>query len=72
MEITKEQQKDIDNRVDEFLKRHTANVKELEIDFAMIPQYAQVGQNVYATQVKAVPVDTKYVPKPETKPVIKE
>lgn len=64
MDITPEQQKDIDTRVAEFLKRHEANVKELEVDFAMIPVPVQVMPNVYATQVKAMPIDAKYAPKP--------
>lgn len=63
-EITPEQQKDIDTRVAEFLKRHGDNVKELEVDFAMIPVPVQVMPSVYAMQVKAMPIDSKYAAKP--------
>ncbi len=64
MEITKEQQKDIDERVAKFLERHQLNVKELEVDFFMIPVPVQISPNIYATEVKAMAIDKKYQSKP--------
>lgn len=61
--LTTEQQKDVDTRVSEFLKRHQENAKELQADFAMVPEHVQIAPNVYATQVKAIAIDTKFLPK---------
>lgn len=63
-ELTEEQQKDVDTRVAEFLKRHGDNVKELEVDFAMFPVPAQVSTGIYGLTVKAMPIDSKYSAKP--------
>ncbi len=63
MEITKEQQEDIDTRIKLFLEAHNLNVKNNQVDFAMLPQHVQIAQGLYATQVKGMPIDLKYIPK---------
>ncbi len=51
-------------RIAEFVKRHEANVKELEVDFANIPVPTQIMQGVWATQIQAMPIDLKGQSKP--------
>lgn len=62
-----EKKAEIQTRIDEFMKRHEANAKELQIDFAIFPVYSQIAPNVYATIPGFKAVDTKYVNEnPET------
>lgn len=63
-DITPEQQEDIDTRVAEFVKRHHANVEELEVDFVNFPQYVQFGPGIFGTQSTIHPMDKKYAPVP--------
>lgn len=62
--ITPEQQEDINSRVEEFKKRHLANVEELMVDFVHFPQYVQIGPAVFGTQNTLQIVDKKYAPIP--------
>ncbi len=62
--LTEEQRKDVDTRSAEFLKRHEANMRELEIGFTSIPIPVQVSQGIWATQIQLMPIDTKYQAKP--------
>lgn len=65
-EPTAEQQVDINTRSSEFMKRHLANVEELQIDFTAYPQYHQIGPNLYGTAMGMHMVDKKYaaIPSP--------
>lgn len=62
--LTKAQQKDSDERVEEFSKRYAANVEELQVDFSSFPQYVQIGPNLFGTLSSAKLVDKKYAPIP--------
>lgn len=64
--LTPEQIDDVKSRVEEFRKRHIANVEELEVDFTLYPQYVQIGPNVFATQSSMQLADRKYasIPSP--------
>lgn len=62
--LTAEQQEDINARVEEFKKRHIANIQELEVDFVSYPQYVQTGPSHFSTVAGMHLVDTKYAPIP--------
>lgn len=64
MEITEEQQVDIDTRVAEFKEKYEALVKETQVDFVTYPQKIQIGQGVYADTCTIQIVDKKYLPIP--------
>lgn len=61
-QLTADQQNDVNARSTEFMKRHLANVAELQIDFTAYPQYAQIGPNLYGTSMGMHMVDKRYMP----------
>lgn len=61
MDITKEQQEDIDNRVAEFKTRYEALVTELQVDFITYVQKMQIGPNTYADAATMQIMDKKYL-----------
>lgn len=62
--LTEEQQKDVEERIAEFMKRYHAAVEELQVDLIRYPQYMQIGPEEFATRVVVQPMDKKYLPVP--------
>jgi hypothetical protein len=74
MELTEEQQKDVDARIEEFVKRHQKDVEELQVDFASSMQTVQIAPGIYANTIVVTPLDKKYrsVPSPISKEIIEK
>lgn len=68
--LTDEQKQDVQDRMEEFKKRHLVNVEELGIDFVTFPQYVQIAPDVFGTANGMQMVDRKYAPVPS--PVTQE
>ncbi len=62
--LNEEQKKDVDTRMAEFLKRHDANMKELEFGFSCVPMPMIIADGIWATKIQMIPIDTKYSSKP--------
>lgn len=64
MELTKEQQEDIQNRIKEFREKYLELTKKYQVDFASFPQHIQLGEGVYGTMIQTTIMDRKYAPIP--------
>lgn len=64
--MTEEQQKDIKERAEAFLKEYGELVKKHQIDLATFPQYVQHpdGKGTFLTVVTPTTVDLKYQAQP--------
>jgi hypothetical protein len=54
--------KDAEERVELFLERYEALVKELEVDFANYPIYIPDGGGGFRTVLQSKPIDIKALP----------
>lgn len=63
-ELTKEQQEDSVSRIKEFSEKYKELSEKLQVDLATYPQYVQLATGAYATVIKVMPMDLKYIPKP--------
>lgn len=59
-ELTPEQQQDIQNRAEAFMKDYADLVKKYEIKMTAVPVYAPTDNGIYITMIQGGPVDTKY------------
>ena len=49
---------DAQKRIDTFMKRYEALVKELKVDFFTYPAYVPDGQGAFRTVIQTTPMDT--------------
>lgn len=61
MDLTDEQQKDVEERTKQFVERYQALVTELQIDFGQMPQYVPLGNGLFGTIIFNQPTDKKYL-----------
>lgn len=64
MELTDEQQKDVEERTKQFLDGYTKLVEETQIDFGQMPQFVPIQQGLFSVMIFNQPQDKRYLPVP--------
>ena len=68
--LTEEQVKDVDARINAFMKDYEELTKKHEVDFVSYPVWLPTATGAFETRMQTSPVDRKYVP--VKSPFIKE
>lgn len=63
-ELTEEQKKDSQERLQKFMSGYEQLVKDTDYDFANYPVYMPDGEGAFKTLLQTTPIDKKYVPTP--------
>lgn len=58
--LTDEQKREVEGRVEEFKRRHEANVRELMVDIVPAPVYIPIAPYAYGTALNMEYKDLKY------------
>lgn len=66
MKLTQEQEKDIEKRLEDFMKDYTDLTKKYQINFYSFPQFVPDKDGTFKISVITQPGDTKYrsIPSP--------
>lgn len=72
MNLTEEQQKDVNERVEAFQKEYVELTVKHQVDFITYPQYIGNPDGSFSTKVVGIAVDKKYIPSEVLKDKVEE